>query len=158
RRIRVALEELDGRHNHAGGAEAALQTVLFPEAILDRVELAVLREAFDGRDVRTIGLHRENSAGLDRLAVNLDGAGTALRRVAPNVRAGETEHVANVMNQEETRLDVVLVLLTVDCDTDLTHFALPPCTARIRANGAWLHLGCSVPRRKSSCLLPKLVV
>src|SRR2546428_4422686 len=38
RRARVALDELSGRHDHARRAEAALQSVLLPEAVLDRVE------------------------------------------------------------------------------------------------------------------------
>src|SRR3990167_8421775 len=47
RRLRVALDELGGRHDHARRAEAALQPVLLPEGVLDRVELAVLGKPFD---------------------------------------------------------------------------------------------------------------
>src|SRR5438309_25479 len=37
-RIRVALEELVGGHNHARRAEPALKAVLFPKALLDGME------------------------------------------------------------------------------------------------------------------------
>src|SRR5438093_8386964 len=44
RRLRIALQHLVGRHDHPGGAEAALQPVLLPEPHLDRVQLAILRQ------------------------------------------------------------------------------------------------------------------
>src|ERR1044071_5614613 len=51
----VALDHLRGGHDHARGAEAALQPVLFPEAVLDGMELAVRGHAFDGLDLRALG-------------------------------------------------------------------------------------------------------
>ena len=54
-------------HHHARRAEAALQAVLLPEALLERVQLAVLLQALDGRDLAAVGLHREHGARLDRL-------------------------------------------------------------------------------------------
>src|SRR5215467_5991304 len=39
RRARIALEKLGGGHDHSRRAEPALQTVLLPERVLDRVEL-----------------------------------------------------------------------------------------------------------------------
>src|SRR5215475_1435729 len=52
RRLRVALEELGGGHDHAWGTEAALKAVLLPEAFLDRMELAVLRHPLDRLHLR----------------------------------------------------------------------------------------------------------
>src|SRR6185436_1660042 len=34
-RLRIVVEQVGGRHDHAGRAIAALQTVLFPEAFLE---------------------------------------------------------------------------------------------------------------------------
>src|ERR1700760_3526924 len=45
RRIRVLLEQGGGGHHHARGAEPALQAVLLPEALLQRVQLAVPGQA-----------------------------------------------------------------------------------------------------------------
>src|ERR1700692_4852764 len=59
-RIRVLLEERAARHQHSRRAIAALQAVLLPEAFLHRVELAVLLEPFDRRDLVAVGLHREH--------------------------------------------------------------------------------------------------
>lgn len=46
----IALEQLDASHDHAWRAITALQTVTFPEALLDWMELAILGKAFDGGD------------------------------------------------------------------------------------------------------------
>src|ERR1700733_1257124 len=44
------VEERRGGHDLAGGAVAALESIVLEEGLLDGVELAVLREAFDGGD------------------------------------------------------------------------------------------------------------
>src|SRR3989441_5370693 len=69
---RIALEELGGRQDHARRAEATLQAMLLPETLLDRMEIAVLGEPFDGRDRRAVRLHREERARLHRLPVHED--------------------------------------------------------------------------------------
>src|SRR5881409_732710 len=63
----ITLEQLVGGQDHTGCAEPALQAVLLPEALLDRVQLAVLREPLDGRDLRAVRLHREDRARLHGL-------------------------------------------------------------------------------------------
>ena len=72
----VRLQQRVARHHHAGRAEAALQAVLLAEALLHRIELAVLLEPLDRHDLAAVGLHREHRAGLDR----------ACRRAAPCTR------------------------------------------------------------------------
>src|SRR5215471_18013821 len=49
--IRIPLDHLRGRHDHAGRAEPALQAVLLPEPFLDRVQRAVSRHPFDGLEI-----------------------------------------------------------------------------------------------------------
>src|SRR3954453_19901148 len=49
--IRLGVEQRGGRHEHAGCAETALERVLLVEALLDRVERAVLRQRLDGADL-----------------------------------------------------------------------------------------------------------
>ena len=51
-------------------------------------------------DVRAFGLPGEHGAGLDRLAVDMDDAGAALRGVAPDMGAGETQALAQVLHQQ----------------------------------------------------------
>src|SRR6476646_5085979 len=51
-RVRVVGEEVRGDHDHAGGAEPALEPVLLPERVLERVQRAVARlHALDRGDL-----------------------------------------------------------------------------------------------------------
>ena len=102
----LLLEESVAGHQHAGRAEAALQPVLLKEALLQRMELAVLFEAFDGHDLAAVGLHGEDRARLDGAAVHDDRAGAAVARVAPDVGAGEPQVLAEEVDQQQPRLDV----------------------------------------------------
>src|SRR2546428_8898964 len=47
----ILLEQGHGGEHHPRGAEAALQRVLLVEGLLDRVQLPVLREALDRRQL-----------------------------------------------------------------------------------------------------------
>src|SRR5712691_13051033 len=113
-RVRIALEHLVDRHDHAGRAEAALEPVLLPEPLLDRVELAVLRQPFDRHDVGAVRLDGEEIAGLDGLAVHEDRARPALAGVTADVRPGEAHRLADVVHQEQAGLHFVAVALAVD--------------------------------------------
>ena len=57
------LIEGSGRHDHAGGAEAALECLRIEKGLLHRVQLAVSREPLDGRDLvpaaRKAGIRQE---------------------------------------------------------------------------------------------------
>src|SRR5229473_521179 len=108
-RVRVLLEQVGRGHDHSRGAVAALEPVLVPECLLQWMELAVLGHALDRGDVSTLGLDGEHRAALDRLAVDQDRAGAALTGVAADVGAGEAGFVADVMHEQEPRLDLVLV-------------------------------------------------
>ena len=54
----VALEELIARHDHAGRAEPALQTVLFPKALLGGIEITILSQALNGGNFCPVRLYR----------------------------------------------------------------------------------------------------
>ena len=71
RRIRVLSEQRDAGHHHPWRAETALEPVFLPETFLDRMELAVLLESFDGRDLTAVRLHGEHGARLHRLVVEM---------------------------------------------------------------------------------------
>ena len=59
--VALAVDHVDGGHDHAGRAEAALQAVIVLERLLHRMQLAALREAFDGRDLRAVAGRRRAS-------------------------------------------------------------------------------------------------
>ena len=65
------------RHDHAGGAEAALEGLVLEECLLHRIEVAVLRETFDGGHCFVFDVAREGEAGADGPAVDEHGAGAA---------------------------------------------------------------------------------
>ena len=121
RRRRVVLQQRHRRHDHPRRAVAALEAVLFPEAVLQRMQVAVRREPLDRRDRRAVGLDREDRARLRAAAVDEDGAGSALAGVAPDVRAGQTQLFAEEVDEEHARVDVSLANLAVDGHRDLGH-------------------------------------
>ena len=58
-RVGIALEERVSRHQHAGGAEAALQSVFLKEPFLNCVQLAVLFQTLDRQYLASVGLNGE---------------------------------------------------------------------------------------------------
>ena len=119
--IRVVVEQVDRRHDHAGRAVAALQAMLLPEAVLQRMQLAVLGEPLDRGDLRAVGLHREDRARFGAAAVDEDRARTALAGIAADVRAGEIQLLAEEVHEKCSRLDVRFAHLAVHFDRNLGH-------------------------------------
>src|SRR6266568_4468808 len=122
----VLLEKVGRGHDEAGRAVTALQPVLVPEGLLDRVELIALGHAFNGREAAAVGLDGEHRAALDRLAVHVDRACAALAGVAADVRSGQAHDIPEVVHEQQPRLDLMLVLMPVDGDSDLVLHAAPP--------------------------------
>jgi hypothetical protein len=88
--VAAAPNDIERRHDHAGRAEAALQTVVLAERLLHRMQRTVrLGQPFDGRDLGALALQREQSAGFGCDAVDMDDAGAALRGVTAHMRAGQ---------------------------------------------------------------------
>src|SRR5215213_2040407 len=69
RRIGVRGEEVHRRQDHSRRAKAALQSMLLPERLLQRVQGVTRGQPFDGRDRLSLRLYGKDSAALDRLAV-----------------------------------------------------------------------------------------
>ena len=89
------------------------------ERALQRRQLAVVaRQVLDRADVRAVGLDGEHHAALDRLPVELHGAGAAVAGVAADVRAGQVEVVADEVHQQPPGRDLALVGRAVDLDRD----------------------------------------
>src|SRR2546430_16555414 len=89
RRIWIPIDDLGRGYDHSGRAIATLQTVMFPESLLHRMQLPIRGQSFDGRDVRAVGLDREHRAGLHCLAVNQHGARAADGSLATVMRSEE---------------------------------------------------------------------
>jgi hypothetical protein len=114
RTLRRAVEQRAGGHQHPGGAEAALQAVALHEALLDRVQHAVLLQALDGAYVAAAGHRGQHRAGLHRLPVHPRDAGAAVAGVAAPVRPGQPELVAQEVHEQHPALDLAGHRLPVD--------------------------------------------
>src|ERR1700761_6952638 len=117
--IGVAVEQVLGRHHHPRRAEPALQAVLLPETLLDRVQLAGRGQALHGGDVTAVDLDRQHRAGLDRPAVDQHRAGTAVGRVTAAVGAGQPGAPADQVGQQQPGLDLGRLLGAVEPEPDL---------------------------------------
>ena len=63
----MTLQKSVASHYHARCAVTALKSVVFYECFLDRAQLTVLCQAFDGGDFTAIGLHGERRQDLTTL-------------------------------------------------------------------------------------------
>src|SRR6478752_3458763 len=117
-RVGVLVEERLGGQHHARRAEAALQTVLLPEALLQRMQLAGASQALDGADLLSVGLHRQHGARLHRAPVDQYGTGAAVGGVAAHVGAGQAEPAADQVGQQQPRLHLGDLLRAVDREPD----------------------------------------
>ena len=98
--IGVAIGNVDGAHDHARGAETALQAMALFERGLHGVHGAIgLGHAFDGGHFCALGLCGEHVARLDCAAVDMDRASTTLGGVATDVCASEFEMLAQSVDE-----------------------------------------------------------
>jgi hypothetical protein len=97
-----------------------LQAVLLPEAGLDGMKDAVLRQPLDRGHLGAVGLDREHRARLRR-APSIITARAALAGVAANVRAGQEQMLPQEMHEERVRLHAGLTKAAVDGDGNLCH-------------------------------------
>src|ERR1700738_4710569 len=85
--IGIGLEIGNRRHDLAGLAIAALRHLFGEPGLLHRMP-AVRREPLDGGDLGTVDGADRRDAGADRLAVDMHGAGAALRDPAAELGTG----------------------------------------------------------------------
>src|SRR5689334_2264964 len=123
-RIRFVFQQRGGGHDHARLAIAALRHVVLQPGLLHLVQLPALREAFDGGDLLAGGRAHRKGARAHGRAVDVHGAGAALRDAATVFGASESDLLANNPQQRRIRVNVDLVRLAVDGETDHA-FLLP---------------------------------
>ena len=78
------------RHDHAGGAEAALEGLRIVKRLLHRMQFAVRGQPLDRGDLATFASERRHQTGMEGLAVDMHGAGAAIAGVAALLDA---EHI-----------------------------------------------------------------
>ena len=67
-----------GRHDEAGCTETALQSPVVYESLLNGMQRPTDGHALNGRNLMAVRLKSQGETGIDSLAVELDGAGTAV--------------------------------------------------------------------------------
>ena len=78
-------------HDHAGGAEAALEGLCVVEGLLDGMHPALGCKTLDGGDLAALGTEGRDQAGMERLSVDPDGAGAAIAGIAALLHAEHFE-------------------------------------------------------------------
>jgi hypothetical protein len=112
---------VDGGHDHSRRAKAALQPVTLMKSDLNVVQLLAGCQSFNSLDRSTIDRHRKNGAGLDGPAVQNDGAGATLGRVAADMGARQTQMIAQEMDKQCPVLDLCGLRGTVNGKSDARH-------------------------------------
>jgi hypothetical protein len=105
RGTRVAVEQRARREHHSRLAESALERAALVERGLHRIGARTAgahmrrHQALDRRDLATFAQRGQRDAREDRLTVREHGASAAIALVATLLRAGETELVAQDLEQ-----------------------------------------------------------
>src|SRR5579862_4375758 len=86
------------------------------------MQLAVPGKAFDRGDVRARRLRREHGAGLHRAPVHMHDAGAALAGVAADMRAGQSQLVAQEIDEQRAVLGLLRNRLAVHRQRDDGHW------------------------------------
>ena len=78
----LRLVQRGAGQDHAGGAEAALESLRVEEGLLQRMRATLAAKSFKGGDRVPFGAERRDQAAVHRLAVDQHGAGAAIAGVA----------------------------------------------------------------------------
>src|SRR5205085_11450619 len=101
-------------------------------------QIPVRGEAFDRGDICAISLDREHRARLRGLPVYQHCARAADRGFATHVRAGQAQQVAQVMDEKQTRLDLVAMFHAVHTHGDgFLHGSTPVFRQKSAETGAY---------------------
>src|SRR5262249_8950197 len=117
-RVRIAVEQRLGGHDHAVDAVTALSRLLGDEGALQRMRFLDRTQAFDRGDGGIAERADGSDAGTRRLAVDQHRSGAALGKPAAEFGAVERKVVAQHVEQRRIRLGRHRAALAVDVQTD----------------------------------------
>src|SRR6266404_4536811 len=112
--LQLVFQQRGDGHDHAGLAIAALRHVVLEPSLLHLMQLAVLREPFDRRDLLARRGADGEGARTYRRAIDVDGAGATLRDAAAVFGAGQADVLADYPEQRRIRVGVDVLRLPVD--------------------------------------------
>src|SRR5215470_15953033 len=90
-RLRLFHQQCRHSHNHTSLAVPTLRHVVLKPGFLDRMQNAVLTQTFDRGNLLPVSLADREGARADSSAIDVHGAGSALRYAATVFGAGETD-------------------------------------------------------------------
>jgi hypothetical protein len=105
---------MDEAHHQAGSAVAALQTVALSQGSLQRMKLAVGRQAFDGPDSAPVYLNSEEQARAHRHVVYVNGAGSAGSHRTADLGPGQAQTLAKEVDEQHPGWNVDVDRVFVD--------------------------------------------
>ena len=97
--------------------------MLFPERLLQRVQLRRRPQRLDGGDLGAVNLDGEGEAGARSLALDQDGTHPADPVFAAHMRPGQPEVVPDEVAEQAARLDRPRVARSIhrECELYLLH-------------------------------------
>src|SRR5260221_1597757 len=113
-RMRIVGEERGRRHDPAIDAVAALRHLLVDPGLLELMRLLRRAEPGERRDLAAGRRRDPGDAGADGAAVEMHGAGAALREAAAEMRVGEAEIAAQGLEQRHLGIGLDARRLTVE--------------------------------------------
>src|SRR5262249_60465863 len=93
---------------------------------LHGMEVISIGQPLDGGDRGAGRLRRHHGARFDGAAIQMDHAGPALPGIAPHMRPGQAQRLAQELDQEGSVFDLPRHGTPVDLDIDLSHLAPSP--------------------------------
>ena len=112
----MLFEKGDSGAYLTGSTVAALEAIMLEECLLDGVQLIAVRESLDSGDLGALRDCGKGEAGVDAAAVDEDGARATLSVVTAFLAAGETEILAESVEQGGAGVDRKGLLLAVDIE------------------------------------------
>src|SRR5450432_3995327 len=97
--VGVFVEKSFASDNKAGSAEAALLPIVVDERLLDWMQFVAIHQSLNRSDLLSLRFNRQHCAGVNGLAVNDHGAGTARGAIANTLGAGQFQFVAQRVEQ-----------------------------------------------------------
>ena len=112
------LQHVHRGHEKPGGTEAALQGVVVPERLLQRMQFVAVGQALQRLDVGPIRLDREQQARPHAFAIYDDRARAAHTVFAAQMGRGQPEVVPEEIGQQPPRFDRAFVLPAVHANAN----------------------------------------
>jgi hypothetical protein len=109
----IFAQECQGAHEHARGAEAALEAMLSLEGLLQWVQLLAPSQSLYRSDLGAVTLHRQQQTTAYSLAVKENGTGTTDPVLAAKMGTGQIQLVAQKICQAAAGFNRALDCLTV---------------------------------------------